>query len=141
MLYQILQIISLKQCQPSLKSLSQSEKKTFINHNSCSEFDMVYLRTMQELSEVIIVMSNCEWRLLWLHWQDKEKQVKRAADEIPIKKLEWHFNSNWNMLFWQEERIPFPRNFWGQCRLQYSASPKQKEEFSFSIWIKFWFWF
>ena len=62
---------------------------------------------MQELSEVIIFMSNYEWRLLWLHWKDKEKQVKGVADGIPIKKLEWHLNSNWNMLFWQEERSVF----------------------------------
>lgn len=56
-----------------------------LKHDSYSEFDVVYLRTLKKLSAVIVVMSNYEWRLFWLHWQDKEKQVKRAADGIQIK--------------------------------------------------------
>lgn len=66
--------------------------------------------------------SNYEWRPFWLHWQDEQKQVKRIADGIQIKILEWHFNSNWNTLFWQEQRILFSRNVWGQWKLQYGAS-------------------
>lgn len=119
----------------------ETRKKTFAKHGSCSERAIIYLRALQELSEVIIVTSNYEWRPFWLHWQDKEKQVKRTADGIQIKILERHFNSNWNMLFWKEKKKhPFPRNFWRQRRLRNNASQKQKRGLRFSIWINFWFW-
>lgn len=90
-LYQNLQIISLKKI--SLHKNQFSKVKNFWQTTVVYSLTQSILKTNAGISEVIIFMSNYEWRLLWLHWKDKERLGLKEWDGLVLL---GSISSNWN---------------------------------------------